>query len=155
MARKSQFAGMATLNGRRFITQQLQSLLSQTALPFKIVICDDGSSRYAICRQVRVCGQASMLFLRARPAAWPCPMTRSATIRFSLAFSSSICHPSRTALVPHTCYANCKRRVADPCLPADLGDWRPFFCLPQNESDLYLRKLRCLRETLLIPQGGS
>jgi glycosyltransferase involved in cell wall biosynthesis len=35
---------MATLNGRRFIVEQLQSLLSQTVLPFEIVICDDGST---------------------------------------------------------------------------------------------------------------
>jgi glycosyltransferase involved in cell wall biosynthesis len=35
---------MATLNGRRFIIEQLQSLLSQTVLPFEIVICDDGST---------------------------------------------------------------------------------------------------------------
>jgi glycosyltransferase involved in cell wall biosynthesis len=35
---------MATLNGRRFIIEQLQSLVSQTVLPFEIVICDDGST---------------------------------------------------------------------------------------------------------------
>ena len=35
---------MATLNGRRFIIEQLQSLLSQTVLPSEIVICDDGST---------------------------------------------------------------------------------------------------------------
>jgi hypothetical protein len=35
---------MATYNGARYITEQLESLAAQSMLPFELVVCDDGSS---------------------------------------------------------------------------------------------------------------
>jgi glycosyltransferase involved in cell wall biosynthesis len=35
---------MATYNGARFLREQLDSIATQTLLPYELVICDDGST---------------------------------------------------------------------------------------------------------------
>ncbi len=35
---------MCTFNGEKYLLQQLNSILNQTALPIELVICDDGST---------------------------------------------------------------------------------------------------------------
>jgi len=95
--------------------------------------------------------------LTAHPESTALFIHRSATVCFSLLFSSSSCAAASSLMATgqHTSSVNCKTspRLSGPA--ADLCHCRAIFSLLQNKCDLRLCKIRCLHGSVPVPVRGS